>query len=168
MEAVLIKAFGFLFMIALGFTLKKIGLFSLEDSGILSKLVLKITLPMSIVSNFRALELTGDFLVAIGIGFLVHIITIVVILLLSRKKPPAQRAFYIINASGYNIGLCTLPYLSGFFAADAIALHALRDLSADDSALHRANPSAGCGIHHRGHDRAGECFFGDAAGRDLV
>ena len=128
MEAVLIKAFGFLFMIALGFTLKKIGLFSLEDSGILSKLVLKITLPMSIVSNFRALELTGDFLVAIGIGFLVHIITIVVILLLSRKKSPAQRAFYIINASGYNIGLCTLPYLSGFFAADAIALVCMFDV----------------------------------------
>ena len=31
METVLIKACGFLFMIALGFVLKRIGLFSLED-----------------------------------------------------------------------------------------------------------------------------------------
>ena len=43
MDEILIKAGGFLFMIALGFVLKRIGLFSLDDSGFLSKLVLKVT-----------------------------------------------------------------------------------------------------------------------------
>ncbi len=128
MESILIKACGFLFMILLGFMLKRIGLFSLEDSGLLSKLVLKITLPMSIVSNFRALELTGDFLIAIGIGFAVHFVAITLVLLLTRKKPPEQRAFYIINTSGYNIGLCTLPYMSSFFAAEAVALVCMFDV----------------------------------------
>ena len=128
METVLIKACGFLFMIALGFVLKRIGLFSLEDSGLLSKIVLKITLPMSIISNFRALELTTDFLIAIGIGFAVHFIAIAVVLLLTKKKPPEQRAFYIINTSGFNIGLCTLPYMSSFFAAEAVALVCMFDV----------------------------------------
>ena len=44
MEAILVKACGFLFMIALGFILKRIGLFSIDDSGLLSKIVLKISL----------------------------------------------------------------------------------------------------------------------------
>ncbi|MBP3307770.1 MAG: AEC family transporter, partial [Anaerotignum sp.] len=72
MEEILVKACGFLFMIALGFVLKRIGLFSIEDSGVLSKIVLKITLPMAIISNFKGLELSSSFLIAIIIGFVVH------------------------------------------------------------------------------------------------
>ncbi|MCI5679467.1 MAG: hypothetical protein MR278_05775 [Bacteroidales bacterium] len=128
METVLVKAFGFLFMIALGFVLKRVGLFSLDDSGLLSKLVLKITLPMAIISNFRGLELNRSYLLAIGVGFGVHIVAIAVVLLLTRKKSPAHKAFYIINTSGYNIGLCTLPYMSSFFAADAVALVCMFDV----------------------------------------
>lgn len=128
METVLVKAFGFLFMIALGFVLKRVGLFSLDDSGLLSKLVLKITLPMAIISNFRGLELNRSYLLAIGVGFGVHIVAIAVVLLLTRKKSPAHKAFYIINTAGYNIGLCTLPYMSSFFAADAVALVCMFDV----------------------------------------
>lgn len=128
METVLVKAFGFLFMIALGFALKRVGLFSLDDSGLLSNLVLKITLPMAIISNFRGLELNRSYLLAIGVGFGVHIVAIAAVLLLTRKKSPAHKAFYIINTSGYNIGLCTLPYMSSFFAADAVALVCMFDV----------------------------------------
>ncbi len=128
METVLVKAFGFLFMIALGFVLKRMGLFSLDDSGLLSRIVLKITLPMAIISNFRGLELNRSYLLAIGVGFGVHIVAITAVLLLTRKKSPAHKAFYIINTSGYNIGLCTLPYMSSFFAADAVALVCMFDV----------------------------------------
>ena len=128
MEAILIKACGFLFMIALGFVLKRIGLFSIEDSGVLSKIVLKITLPMAIISNFKGLELSNSFLIAIIIGFVVHFVAIAVVLLVTRKKPAEQRAFYIINTSGFNIGLCTLPYMSSFFAAEAVALVCMFDV----------------------------------------
>ena len=128
MEAILVKACGFLFMIALGFILKRIGLFSINDSGVLSKIVLKITLPMAIVSNFKGLELNSSFMVAIAIGFIVHFIAIALVMLVTRNKPAEQRAFYIINTSGFNIGLCTLPYMSSFFAAEAVALVCMFDV----------------------------------------
>ncbi len=128
MEVVLVKACGFLFMILLGFVLKRIGLFSIDDSGVLSKIVLKITLPMAIISNFKGLELNSSFLIAIGIGFAVHFIAIAVVMVVTRKKPAEQRAFYIINTSGFNIGLCTLPYMSSFFAAEAVALVCMFDV----------------------------------------
>lgn len=109
MDEILIKAGGFLFMIALGFVLKRIGLFSLDDSGFLSKLVLKVTLPMAIIKNFQGLELNRSYLMAIGIGFAVNFIAIAVVLLLTRKKSPAHRAFYIINTAGFNIGRPICP-----------------------------------------------------------
>ena len=119
MDEILIKAGGFLFMIALGFVLKRIGLFSLDDSGFLSKLVLKVTLPMAIIKNFQGLELNRSYLMAIGIGFAVNFIAIAVVMLLTRKKS---------NTAGFNIGLCTLPYMSSFFAADAVALVCMFDV----------------------------------------
>ncbi len=128
MGTVFVNAFGFLFMILLGFTLKRTGLFSVEDSGLLSKLVLKITLPMAIIHNFRSLELSPSFLVAIGLGFAVNFAAIGVVLLVTRRQPAPKRAFYIINTAGYNIGLCTLPYMSSFFAAEAIALLCMFDV----------------------------------------
>lgn len=128
METIFVKAFGFLFMIALGFILKRAGLFSMEDSGLLSKLVLKITLPMSIISNFRGLELNHSYLLAIGLGFVVNFIAIGLVLLVTKRMPSAQRSFYIINTAGYNIGLCTLPYMSSFFAAEAVALVCMFDV----------------------------------------
>ena len=48
MEAIIVKAAGFLLIIALGFILKSVGLFRAEDSRVLANLVLKITLPMSL------------------------------------------------------------------------------------------------------------------------
>ena len=81
MDEILIKAGGFLFMIALGFVLKRIGLFSLDDSGFLSKLVLKVTLPMAIIKNFQGLELNRSYLMAIGIGFAGNFIAIAVVML---------------------------------------------------------------------------------------
>jgi predicted permease len=83
---------------------------------------------MAIVSNFKGLELNSSFMVAIAIGFIVHFVSITVVLILTRKKPAEQRAFYIINTSGYNIGLCTLPYMSSFFAAEAVALVCMFDV----------------------------------------
>ena len=128
MEVVLTKAFGFLFMIGMGFVLKRGGLFSLKDTDLLTRLVMKITLPMVIVSNFRSLDLNVSFFIDIAFGFITNFLVIGLILFLTRKKQPSQRAFYIINGSGYNIGLCTMPFMQSFFEAEAIAIVCMFDV----------------------------------------
>ncbi|KXL53259.1 membrane transport protein [Anaerotignum neopropionicum] len=128
MEVVLTKAFGFLFMIAMGFGLKRGGLFSQKDTDLLTRLVMKITLPMVIISNFRTLDLNISFLMDIGLGFFVNFVTIGLVLFLTRKKQPAERAFFIINGTGYNIGLCTLPFMQSFFEAESVAIVCMFDV----------------------------------------
>lgn len=128
MDVVLIKAFGFLFMIAMGFGLKRGGLFSQKDTDLLTRLVMKITLPMVIISNFRTLNLNATFLIDISLGLITNFLVIGLVLLLTRKKQPAERSFYIINGSGYNIGLCTMPFMQSFFEAEAIAIVCMFDV----------------------------------------
>ena len=118
MEAIIVKAAGFLLIIALGFILKSVGLFRAEDSRVLANLVLKITLPMSIIHNFATLTLSKTHLVPIGL-----------VLLLTRKMNGARRAFFLINCAGYNLGLCVLPYLQSFFDAEAVAIICMFDVS---------------------------------------
>ncbi len=128
MEVVLTKAFGFLFMIAMGFVLKRVGLFSLKDTDLLTRLVMKITLPMVIISNFRTIDINISFLMDISLGLFTNFVAIALVLFLTRKKQPAERAFYMINASGYNIGLCTLPFMQSFFEAKAVAIVCMFDV----------------------------------------
>ena len=129
MEAIIVKAAGFLLIIALGFILKSVGLFRAEDSRVLANLVLKITLPMSIIHNFATLTLSKTHLVPIGLGFLTNFAVIGLVLLLTRKMNGARRAFFLINCAGYNLGLCVLPYLQSFFDAEAVAIICMFDVS---------------------------------------
>ena len=57
MLEVLTRAGCFVAIILLGFFLKRIGLFKEEDFSVLSKIVLKITLPAVIITNFANKEL---------------------------------------------------------------------------------------------------------------
>lgn len=122
MDEILIKAGGFLFMIALGFVLKRIGLFSLDDSGFLSKLVLKVTLPMAIIKNFQGLELNRSYLMAIGIGFADELYCDCRCDAAdSRKNPPPIGRFISSIRQGLISGFAHCPICSSFFAADAVA-----------------------------------------------
>lgn len=129
MEVIIVKAVGFLLIIALGFVLKSVGLFRVEDSRVLANLVLKVTLPMSIVHNFATLTLNKTHLVPIALGFLTNFIVIGLVLPLTRKMDGAKRAFFLINCAGYNLGLCVLPYLQSFFDAEAVAIICMFDVS---------------------------------------
>ena len=54
---VLAKAFAFMGIIVLGYTLKKIHVFKPEDFYVLSKIVIRITLPCAIISNFSKISM---------------------------------------------------------------------------------------------------------------
>ena len=51
MEAILMRAGSFMAVIILGYVLKKVGFFKEEDFYVMSKIMVKITLPASIIVN---------------------------------------------------------------------------------------------------------------------
>ena len=63
MAAVLAKAMAFVSIIAMGYGLKKIGFFHAKDFYLLSKIVVRITLPAAIVSNFSRISMDMSLLV---------------------------------------------------------------------------------------------------------
>ena len=121
MSSVLLKAGCFFLIILMGYGLKKIGLLSQSDLPVFSKLVTKITLPAAIIHNFSQATMDVSMLVIVLIGFLCSGAYAVIGYGLFAKGTRDQKAFGLVNASGYNIGCFTMPFVQGFLGAPGVA-----------------------------------------------
>lgn len=127
MAAVLTKAGCFVAIIILGWVLRRIGFFKEGDFGVLAKIVLRITLPASIVYSFSDKEVNPSMLLLSVFGFLLGIGYIGIGYLISLGKSKEQKAFSILNISGYNIGNFTLPFAQSFLGPGGVVTTSLFD-----------------------------------------
>ena len=65
MEAILMRAGSFMAVIILGYVLKKVGFFKEEDFYVMSKIMVKITLPASIIVNFSQTKMEPSMLAGV-------------------------------------------------------------------------------------------------------
>ena len=105
MAEILVKAASFVAIIILGYVLRRKGLFKQEDFHVLSKIVLKITLPAAIVSNFSGIDLKPSMLLLSALGLGGGVLLITSSLVMNAGKSRNERAFGVINLSGYNLSL---------------------------------------------------------------
>ena len=127
MAAVLTKAACFVAIILLGWALRRIGFFKEGDFAVLAKIVLRITLPASIVYSFSGKEINPSMLLLSVFGLLLGIGYIGIGYLLSLGKSKEQKAFSILNISGYNIGNFTLPFAQSFLGSAGVVTTSLFD-----------------------------------------
>lgn len=128
MLTVLSKAACFVIIIALGYFLKRVGIFQQKDFRVLSKLVLYITLPSAIIYNLSGKEIQVSLLtitlLAIGAGVLQMLLAF----LLSRKKGRDVQAFEMLNSSAFNTGNYTMPIAQGFMGSTGVLITSLFDM----------------------------------------
>lgn len=127
MAAVLTKAGCFVAIIFLGWALRRIGFFKEGDFQVLSKIVLRITLPASIVYSFSGKQIDPSMLLLSVFGFSLGIVYIGIGYLISAGKGKEQKAFSILNISGYNIGNFTMPFAQSFLGPAGVVTTSLFD-----------------------------------------
>ena len=128
MEAILLKAGGFLLIIFIGYLFKRIGVFSVGDSQFLTKLIMRITLPAAIFCGFQGLIISPTLLLITVLGMVLSFICIGAALLCSRHKTQQEKAFFMISGSGYNIGNFAIPFTQAFFSKDALVVVCMFDV----------------------------------------
>lgn len=114
MEDILIKAACYVGIIILGYVLRKTGFFGPEAFGVLSKIVLKITLPCAIISSNAGKAIDISLLSIILLSFGAGVLYMVLGALIYRKKGKDAQAFGILNVPGYNIGAFAMPFTQNF------------------------------------------------------
>lgn len=127
MSEILIKAASFVAIIALGYVLRRRGFFQEKDFYVLSKIVLKITLPAAIVYNFSSMEIDPSMLAICLFGLGGGVVLIAAAWFFNAGKPKERRAFDVLNIAGYNIGNFTMPFVQGFLGPVGFAATSLFD-----------------------------------------
>lgn len=74
MEEILIRALGFISIIALGYFLKLKGVVKREDAKVLSTIVMNVTLPAALLTSASALTLDSGILIPLLLGFVMNLI----------------------------------------------------------------------------------------------
>lgn len=128
MTDVLIRAGSFVGMVVLGYLLKLAGVFKKEDFSIISKVVMKVTLPAAIIVNLSAysIDISMLFVVLIGLGSCG--LCILCAWLLNFSCVRTRQAFAITNVSGYNIGCFTMPFAQHFLGPVGVVTTSLFDV----------------------------------------
>lgn len=127
MGIILTKAGVFLAMIGLGFGLKKAGFFRKEDFSVLARVVLSITLPCAVISNFSGLTVSVSLLGIALLGFCCDLVLMGVGWLTARGKSREELGYHILNYPGYNIGCFTMPYVQSMLGPEAVLTVCLFD-----------------------------------------
>ncbi|KFI50673.1 AEC family transporter [Bifidobacterium biavatii] len=124
----LLKPATFLLIILFGYALKRCGLFKPRDYRIMQVVVFDVTLPAAIVVSFATNPHSASLLWVTLFGFLAAFLPVPFVYWATRRRPVADRAFLMLNTSGYNIGNFCFPLLQAFYGSGAIVIGAMMDI----------------------------------------
>lgn len=127
MQEVLIRAGYFIAIILMGYVLRRINFFKEGDFKVLAKVVIKITLPASIIFNFSGQRFDTSMLSLMLIGLGAGLLYMGIGYFGNRRKGSDQQAFELLNLSGYNIGNFTMPFVQSFLGPMGVITTSLFD-----------------------------------------
>lgn len=128
MGDILTRAGCFVLMILLGYILRRIGFFGPETFGVLSKIVMKMTLPAALIAGAAGNPIDASMLNIALLGMVGGFVYLLLGLLLGFRESRSRQAFYMENLSGYNIGTFALPFTQSFLGPVGVLTTSLFDL----------------------------------------
>lgn len=127
MQEILIRAGSFVAIIALGYILRQTGFFTEAAFPVLSKIVLKITLPAAIIMSFSGKELDPSLVTLALVGLGAAGLSAAMGFILNRGNRSRQ-AMEMVALGGYNIGNFTLPFVQSFLGSAGVIATSLFDV----------------------------------------
>ena len=128
MQEILVKAACYIAIIILGYILRRQGFFGPEAFGVLSKIVIKITLPCAIIASSAGKAIDVSMLAITLLGFGGGVLYMIFGWLAHKNKSKDQQAFAILNIPGYNIGTFAMPFTQSFLGSMGVITTSLFDM----------------------------------------
>lgn len=119
---------SYVFILALGYFLKRIGVFGKQDHRVLAQVVLCVTLPAAVITNFASMQWSSSLLLLPLLGFSLSCGMMLLGQFISRRKAPGERALLMINCPGYNIGAFALPFVQSYLGPEGVVAACLFDV----------------------------------------
>ncbi len=127
MIQVILKALSFIFIMFLGYSLKKTHVLREEDHRVVSTIYINVALPCAIIMSFQNFTLDASLFFFLLLPFLSNLLMIFVAWFTGKKHGNETIAYQITNFPNYNIGSFTLPFLQSFMSPTAVVAACLYD-----------------------------------------
>lgn len=128
MITIFVKAISLIMIIVIGNIIKKVGWVTQSDFSKFSKIVLRITLPCTLITSFNNFDISYNLLFLLAIGLVVNLIQQLTGYIVNRNNSNKEQAFSILNIGSYNIGAFAMPYISGFIGSQSIIFASIFDI----------------------------------------
>ena len=128
MLEILTRAGCFVAIIILGYVLRRSGFFGPETFGVLSKIVIKITLPAAILASSAGKSIDASMLTLALLGLGGGVVYMAAGWLIRCRRPREEQAFEMLNLPGYNIGTFALPFTQSFLGPVGVLTTSLFDV----------------------------------------
>lgn len=125
---ILTRAGCFVAIIALGYILRRTGFFGPETFGLLSRIVMKITLPAAILASAAGRPIDTGMLTLALLGLGTGVLYMGIGWLVSCRNTRQRKAYYIQNLPGYNVGTFALPFTQSFLGPVGVLTSSIFDL----------------------------------------
>ena len=116
METALIKVFAFVCIIIAGYWMGHTGKLGNMPGEFVSKIVFTFTLPCAVLHAFGAADFSPEMLLLVPLGFAFAFGAYLVTFVITPRAKRSDRAFYLLNACGFNLGCFALPFVQAIFS----------------------------------------------------
>ncbi|RBP97429.1 permease [Bifidobacterium aemilianum] len=127
MEAIIQPAV-MLLIVAAGYVLKRMGLFRPDDYRVLQTAEFNLVLPGTIIYSFATNEHAVNLLWISAFALLAALTPTLLIYLATVRRPVSDRAFLMLNGSGFNVGCFCFPMLQSLVGPAALVPAAMFDI----------------------------------------
>ena len=124
----MVKPLSYVLLIVLGYALKRAGFFGREDYRLMSRIMINITLPCTIVRAFSGFSRDPQMFLIVGISFVCSRLPPILMYLATPGVDTRLRAYRMINIGGYNIGCFSLPLIEAFFGGTGVVAACMFDV----------------------------------------
>lgn len=124
----MVKPLSYVLLIVLGYALKRAGFFGREDYRLMSRIMINITLPCTIVRAFSGFSRDPQMFLIVGISFVCSMLPPILMYLATPGVDTRLRAYRMINIGGYNIGCFSLPLIEAFFGGTGVVAACMSDV----------------------------------------
>ncbi len=116
----ILKPIAFLLIIVAAYLVKRAGLFKPRDYRVMQVVVFDFTLPASIIVSFATNPHHLSMLLISVFAIVFGLLPLLLVYAATRHKPVADRAFLMLNCSGFNIGNFCFPVIQAFMGPSAL------------------------------------------------
>lgn len=115
LSSMLMQGISFLMVILVAYLLKKGDLFKKSDGNVLSRIIVNLTLPATIILGFDSIEINSTLFMMIFLGFISNVLLVSIGGVIWKGRKSSDQALMMFGQAGYNIGNFVIPFVQGFF-----------------------------------------------------